>query len=210
MREKPTRKRRFTRRGVALAATLATVMLALPAFALAHLERPSYWPDPRPDNTVSPPAGGEVPDGALAAQSRGPSRRGTGRSDVLVVCKGKRGGQSLALPARVGARGPARRATASVRASRRSSSPSAEAQRLLAINDALAAQCDYDSVQAAVLDAGNNDRIVIMPGRYTEPASRSSPGERPDLQPRACSRRTPAATSPRATSTRSPVPTTRT
>ena len=46
---------------MSLAATLAVTMMALPALALAHLERPSYWPDPRPDNSVSPSAGGEAP-----------------------------------------------------------------------------------------------------------------------------------------------------
>ena len=58
-----------------------------------------------------------------------------------------------------------------------------QAQRLLAINDALAAQCDYSSVQKAVLDAGNNDRILIMPGRYTEPASRKAPENDPKCNP---------------------------
>ena len=78
LREKPTRKRRLTRRGVSLAATLAAVMLALPALALAHLERPSYWPDPRPDNSVSPPAGGKVPKARSlksAASGAGTRRR---------------------------------------------------------------------------------------------------------------------------------------
>ena len=102
MREKPTRKRRFTRRGVSLAATLAAVMLALPALALAHLERPSYWPDPSPDNSVSPPAGGKVPKArslksAVSVRTRRRARRRVPPGDVLVVCKGTRGAHSLAL-----------------------------------------------------------------------------------------------------------------
>ena len=36
--------------------------LALAPLASGHLERPSYWPDPAPDATVSPPAGGKVPE----------------------------------------------------------------------------------------------------------------------------------------------------
>ncbi len=43
------------------------------------------------------------------------------------------------------------------------------------INRALRRQCEYRSVQAAVNDSGNNDRIVVMPGRYTEPKSRKAP-----------------------------------
>ena len=91
--EKPTRKRRFPTRAVSLGSTLAAVMLVLPAFALAHLERPSYWPDPRPDNSVSPPAGGKVPE----ARSLKSAASGAGPGDVLVVCKGNRGARSLAL-----------------------------------------------------------------------------------------------------------------
>src|SRR4029077_3896533 len=37
------------------------LLIALPALALAHIERASYWPDPAPDTSVSPPAGGSVP-----------------------------------------------------------------------------------------------------------------------------------------------------
>src|SRR5829696_9952405 len=72
LRLKQTPKRRLTRRGASLAAVVSAVMLALPALALAHLERPSYWPDPRPDNSVSPPAGGKVPDArSLKSAARG-------------------------------------------------------------------------------------------------------------------------------------------
>ena len=174
---------------MSLPATLAVMMmLALPALALAHLERPSYWPDPRPDNSVSPPAGGKVPRArSLASAVRGArpgpeAVAGSRRGDVLVVCKGTGGAHSLAL------------LRASVREARkkgyrlRPSQPKLklskrQAQRLLAINGALAAQCDYRSVQAAVLDAGNNDRILIMPGRYTEPGSRRAPENDPKCNP---------------------------
>ena len=36
------------------------VALAIVVAASAHIERASYWPDPAPDNSVSPPAGGKV------------------------------------------------------------------------------------------------------------------------------------------------------
>ena len=60
----------------------AAVVLALPGAALAHLERPSYWPDPAPDTSVSPPAGGEVP----TARSLDSAVTGEGPGDVRVVC----------------------------------------------------------------------------------------------------------------------------
>src|SRR5437667_4157250 len=35
--------------------------LVTPGLASAHVERASYWPDPAPDCSVSPCAGGQVP-----------------------------------------------------------------------------------------------------------------------------------------------------
>jgi hypothetical protein len=46
-------------------------------------------------------------------------------------------------------------------------------------NAKLLANCAYDSIQAAVTDSHNNDRVVIMPGVYTEPASRAAPTHDP-------------------------------
>ena len=39
----------------------AAAALAVPAVASAHIERASYWPDPAPDCSISPCAGGQVP-----------------------------------------------------------------------------------------------------------------------------------------------------
>ena len=36
-------------------------VLAMPAVAFGHTERASYWPDPAPDCSVDPCAGGAVP-----------------------------------------------------------------------------------------------------------------------------------------------------
>ena len=55
----------------------------------------------------------------------------------------------------------------------------AQGARLVRTNKALAEDCGYHAVQPAVSDSGNNDRVVIMPGRYTEPASRSEPTNDP-------------------------------
>ena len=71
--------RAFSRpRGLVLGALVAVVMLALPALAFAHLERPSYWPDPAPDTSVSPPPAARCRTPARsqsAVSGAGPGRR---------------------------------------------------------------------------------------------------------------------------------------
>ena len=165
-------------RAVALAAALAATMLALPALALAHLERPSYWPDPAPDTSVSPAAGGEVPE----ARSLRSAPSGAGPGEVLVVCKGHGGAQSLA-DLRTSVREASKKGYRLRPSQPKIKLSKKEADRLLAINAALAKQCDYDSVQQAIFDAGNNDRVLIMPGVYTEPDSRSAPENDPVCNP---------------------------
>jgi hypothetical protein len=153
-------------------------MLALPATSAAHLERPSYWPDPRPDASVSPPAGGKVPK----ARSLSSAVTGRGPGEVRVVCQGRNGAKSL------------RRALRSIRRARtvgfrlRPSQPrrmisAKRARALRRINRALARKCRFHSVQRAINASGNNDRVVIMPGRYVEPRSRRSPVNNPRCNP---------------------------
>jgi hypothetical protein len=171
-------KAMLKRRSMSITATAAAAVLALPALAFAHLERPSYWPDPAPDTTVSPAAGGEVPD----ARSLASAVSGRGPGEVLVVCKGDDAEQSLdALRSSLRqARSKGfhlRPSQPKIRLSKR------QASRLLEINRELAERCEYDSVQKAVNDAGNNDRILIMPGLYDEPQSRSAPENDPKCNP---------------------------
>ncbi len=171
-------KRPVTRRLSSWVAATAVGVLALPALAVAHLERPSYWPDPSPDFTVSPAAGGAVP----VARSLESAVSGAGPGEILVVCKGANGAQSLAdLDASVD---KAKTTGFKLRPSQPKIklSPS-EARKLREINGALAQQCAYESVQAAVNAAGNNDRILIMPGLYEEPLSRSKPTNDPTCTP---------------------------
>ena len=174
-RVRTTERSRATRRLAALAIGAA---LAVPAAAAAHLERPSYWPDPAPDTSVSPPAGGEVPD----ARGLPSAVTGKGPGDVLVVCKGKDGSDSLRL-----LRKSLEQATGKgfyIRPSQPKYVLSEKkAQKLRRINRALAEDCKYDSIQQAVFNAGNNDRVVIMPGRYTEPKSRQAPLNDPRCNP---------------------------
>src|SRR3954453_7704738 len=47
---------------MAYVATIAAAALLLSAaVAVAHVERTSYWPNPKPDASVKPAAGGKVP-----------------------------------------------------------------------------------------------------------------------------------------------------
>jgi hypothetical protein len=155
-------------RRTVLAAILG--LLALPAVAVAHLERPSYWPDPAPDRSVKPAAGGAVPE--LRSLKSAVSERGAG--DVRVVCKGTDGRKSLRL---------LRRSIAAARKNGYRIRPSQpklrltrkQARTLLRQNRALAKRCRYKEIQPAVWNSRNNDRVVVLPGRYTEPTSRKQP-----------------------------------
>jgi hypothetical protein len=44
-----------------LLALVGAAALITSAVTQAHIERSSYWPDPKPDTSVTPPTGGEVP-----------------------------------------------------------------------------------------------------------------------------------------------------
>src|SRR5688500_3330608 len=152
----------------ALAAAFAT------ATAAAHLERPSYWPDPAPDTSITPPAGGGVP----AARSLASAVTGKGPGDVHVVCQKNSLRRALKSINRARTNGfKLRPSQPTTRYSRK------KARRMRRINRALRKQCSFRSVQAAVNAAGNNDRIVIMPGRYTEPKSRKAPMKDPLCDP---------------------------
>src|SRR3954465_12501885 len=69
----------MARRLVYLVAAPLSLALAAPAFA--HVERTAYWPDPKPDTSVSPPAGGSVPK----ARSLAPAARSVNGPHVRVV-----------------------------------------------------------------------------------------------------------------------------
>jgi hypothetical protein len=148
---------------VVLAATAAA--MALPASALAHVERASYWPDPAPDCTVSPCTGGEVPTPRTLESAVAEDR---GRTNV--VCKSsslRRVSSAISKAERTGyilrpSLGP-------------QTITQEEGHALLTVNRRLWSHCRFRSIQAAVNASGNNDRVVIMPGVYTEPESRAAP-----------------------------------
>jgi parallel beta helix pectate lyase-like protein len=147
----------------------AIAAFAAPAAAQAHIERPSYWPDPAPDTSVVPPAGGKAPTArtlASALRKKPPGR-------TLVVCKKN----SLTL-----ARRSIRTAVLegySIRPSDHRTLKPKRARKLRRINKKLAKRCRFDEIQPAATAARNNDRIVIMPGLYTEPTARKQPTNDP-------------------------------
>jgi hypothetical protein len=53
------------------------------------------------------------------------------------------------------------------------------AKTLRRINRRLANRCRFNSVQPAINRSGNNDRVVIMPGRYVEKRARDMPVDDP-------------------------------
>src|SRR5262245_19818082 len=75
--------RRSWFRGLVRAFILAAIAaIGLPAAALAHVERASYWPDPAPDCSISPCAGGAVPTPKTLA-----SAVTTDKGSTRVVCQ---------------------------------------------------------------------------------------------------------------------------
>jgi hypothetical protein len=56
---------------------------------------------------------------------------------------------------------------------------SAERRATLRKNERLFRRCRFSEIQPAVMAAGNNDTVAIMPGFYTEPTSRAQPHNDP-------------------------------
>ncbi|MGE4427512.1 MAG: right-handed parallel beta-helix repeat-containing protein [Solirubrobacteraceae bacterium] len=154
-----------------LVLTLAVGLLT-PAVAGAHVERPAYWPTPAADDArdrtdvVADEVGGRVPKARSLGTALDRGRAGA----THVVCQP----DSLT------------RLQASIDEARtdgyrlRPSQPlltlsEKEADDLLAINRKLFRRCRNRSIQAAVNVSGNHDRVVILPGVYTEPKSRAEP-----------------------------------
>ena len=157
-------------RRVVLVVVVAFLWVLLPSVAAeAHVERPSYWPDPKPDCSISPCAGGEVPDAKTLASALDEGAVG----DTRVVCKDdslERVQESI---------DKARQDGYFIRPTDHRDFSEAEATELLEINEGLFELCEYDEIQPAVTDSGNNDRVVVMPGLYEEPTSRAKPTDDP-------------------------------
>jgi hypothetical protein len=195
---------RRVRRGIAAGVVAVVAQAVLAGVALGHVERTSYWPDPRPDTSVSPPAGGappkvrslasalpprqsasgrpartrrRVPAFTGAYKARRSYRARDGRGRVRVVCRPG----SLAVANREIARarrtGFRNRPTRPLRRLTR-----AQAKRWASYNRQFFRVCGFREVQPAVTASKNNDRIVVMPGVYTEPSSRRVPDFPPECE----------------------------
>src|SRR4051794_800675 len=144
--------------------------LAMPAASLAHVERPAYWPDPAPDCSIKPSAGGDAPQPRSLSSALKKSRTGKTR----VVC------QSDSMSRLLNSVGAARKQGWNDRPTqplRRMSLT--QARSFTQLNRQFFKRCYYHSIQQAVDASHNNDRIVIMPGVYTEPQSRARPTNDP-------------------------------
>lgn len=160
------------------AAAVAAMVALVPTFAAAHVERASYWPDPKPDRSVSPPAGGKVPNYRSLFSALNEAKRG----ETRVVCKGnpERGARNRSMKRlRAGIRRARRQGYKLRLTGRRLRLSAKRARRLRRFNRRLLRNCEFRSIQRAVTASDNNDRIVVMPGIYTEPRSRRAPEDDP-------------------------------
>ena len=149
---------------------VTAIMAVFTTAAYGHVERSSYWPDPGADKSVKPAAGGKVPK----ARSLASALRERARGDTRVVC------QRSSLKKAIRSINQARRKGFTLRPSQGSKRISKrQARKLKRLNRALAKRCRFKSIQAAVKRSGNNDRIVIMPGKYVERKSRTKPTDDP-------------------------------
>src|ERR1700736_3561132 len=155
---------RIVVRGALLCALMGMlVVVAQCGLALAHVERPSYFPLPAADCSIHPCAGGAVPN----ARSLASALKKTKKSKTRIVCQSDSIKRLKASIKRARAKGYFIRPT-----DHRSLGKTA-AKRLLKLNRKLFARCKFHQIQPSVTASHNNDRVVIMPGLYTEPTSRA-------------------------------------
>jgi hypothetical protein len=147
------------------AAVLVAAFLGCTTSAVAHVERPAYWPDPAADTSISPPTGGKVPK----SRSLRSALRKSAPGETRVVCQ-KRSMRRLKRSVR-----RARKKGYDIRPSDHRRLSRKQARRLLRINRRLRRLCEFRQIQPAVNASGNNDRVVVMPGLYKEPKSRRAP-----------------------------------
>ncbi len=158
------------RRALSIAAAIITALAVLTATAYGHVERSSYWPDPAPDKSVRPAAGGKVPK----ARSLASALKRKARGDTRVVC------QRGSLKRAIRSINSAHRKGWVLRPSQGSRKLSARnTRRLKRQNRAFFRRCRFHSIQTAIKRSRTGDRVIVMPGRYVEPKSRVKPTNDP-------------------------------
>src|SRR3954463_7710892 len=133
--------------------------MTLATAALAHAGGNPDRPHPKPDTSVKPAAGGAVPKVRTLASALKAKPPGTTR----VVCKKD---SVKRLKSQITA---ARTSGVNSRPTETRRYSAKQGKRLLALNKKLFTRCRFHQVQPAVTKSHNNDRIVIMPGVYSEP-----------------------------------------
>ncbi len=181
------RKARHRRGTVAVASAIGLVAVLVPTIAFAHIERASYWPDPGPDTSVKPAAGGAVP--AVRKVFSAINKKLPGKTRVVCahpLSKKKAKHASFKKLAKSKSLKPLNKDLKSARKGYkiRPSQPAIvlskkKAKKLRKLNIKLLRRCRFSSIQDAVNAAHNNDRVEIMPGLYTEPKSRAKPTNDP-------------------------------
>jgi hypothetical protein len=182
------RKARHRHGTLVIAFAIAAVAVLLPAIAFAHIERASYWPDPGPDTSVKPAAGGSVPAIRKVFSSLNKKKPGKTR----VVCEQmpskrlKKHGTTKQLSKNKSIKAlnkdlkKAQKKGYKLRASQPAIKlKKKKAKKLRGFNIKLLRHCQYTSIQDAVTASHNNDRVEVMPGLYTEPKSRARPTNDP-------------------------------
>jgi Right handed beta helix region len=162
------------RRVIVVAAVVAAAVLGIAAVAAAHIERTASWPDPKPDTAVKPAAGGGVPK----PRSLASALTGKGPGKVRIVCQKisyKRAKRGIADARKHGY--VIRPSQPRIRISKQ------RARTLRNINRQLFRKCKFHEIQPALTKTRNNDRVVVMPGVYTEPTSRKKPTQDPKCAP---------------------------
>src|SRR4051794_4400260 len=180
-------KRVGNKRLLAIAVGLG-LLLALPSLAIAHVERASYWPDPGADTAVTPAAGGSVP--AIRPLKTALNKKAPGTTRVVCARVPKKKVRKHGSVKKLSKNPSIKALNRGLKSGRkqgyrlRSSQPSIrvtkkKAKKLRKLNIKLLRRCRFASIQAAVNASHNKDRVEIMPGLYTEPASRAKPTHDP-------------------------------
>src|SRR3954447_14988609 len=173
---------------VAIAIAVAAVVVMVPALALAHIERASYWPNPAPDTSVKPAAGGSVP--AIRKVFSSLNKKKPGKTRVVCQTMPSKRLKKHGSIKQLSKNKSIEALNKDVKKARkkgyklRESQPAIKlkkkkAKKLRGFNIKLLRHCQYTSIQDAVTAAHNNDRVEILPGLYTEPKSRSKPTNDP-------------------------------
>ena len=176
------------RGAVVVAIAVAAVAVMIPALAFGHIERASYWPDPAPDTSVKPAAGGSVP--AVRSIYTSLKKKEPGKTRVVCQTVPSKQLRKHGTPKQLSKNDSMKALNKDLKAARntgyklRESQPAIKiskkkAKKLRKTNIKLLRQCKYKSIQDAVTASHNNDRVEIMPGLYTEPKSRAKPTNDP-------------------------------